>query len=135
MRNILTLSGIAIAYATSLAAQSLSLSCPPPQKFNQSAVCPLIYSGPPVTGLQWKFATSPNVSLQVASSAPGKSLATANGIYMLLGMNATAITGTVAKVTIPAHSGAITLTLTNPLGVGPTAHAVPISPGVSVTVQ
>ena len=39
------------------------------------------------------------------------------------------------SITIPPHSGAVTITLSQPLGTSPAGHAVSLSPGASATVQ
>ncbi len=117
-----------------LAAQSLTLSCPPPAKFNQPAVCAINFTGTAVA-LQWKLTTSPAVSLAVTSAIAGKSLSVSNGTYLLAGMNQTALTGKVATVTVPARGGTVTLTLSGALGSTATGHAIAVSPGVTVSLQ
>ena len=122
-----------------LAAQSLSLTCPPPTSFNQSAVCQVVLSTPattPVSGAQWALTTNPKTTLTVASLIPSKSVgAGPTGIYLLSGANQTPISGAIASVTIPPHSGAVTIMLSQPLGTSPAGHAIPLSPGASATVQ
>jgi len=117
-----------------LAAQSLSLSCPPPAKFNQPAVCALNFTGS-ASSLQWKLSSTPGVTLAVASAIPGKTISTANGIYLLMGMNSTNLSGKVATVTVPAKSGTVTVTLLGTLGSSSSGHAVQVNPATSVTVQ
>ena len=123
---------LAFLFALPLAAQSLSIACPAPEKFNQSASCQINFTGG-ASALQWKIASS--VSLTVTSAIPGKSLASANGTYLLIGTNATNLSGTVATITVPPHAGTVTLTLSNVLGSSPTGHAVTVNPAASVTVQ
>jgi len=126
---------LAFFCALPLAAQSLSLSCPPPQKFNQPAVCTANFSGGAVS-LQWVLTTTPRANITVTSLVSGKSIAAgANGLYMLIGGNANPISGAVASVTVPAHSGSVTLTLSKILGSSASGHAVQINPGVSIRVQ
>ena len=125
----------ALLLSLPLAAQSLSLACPPPQKFNQPAVCRMNFTGGAVS-LQWVLTSSPQTNITVSSLAPGKTVSAGlGGIYMLIGSNTTPVSGAVASVTIPAHSSSVVLTLSKPLGSSASGHAVQISPGVSVTVQ
>ncbi len=124
----------AVTISTALSAQSLSLSCPPPAKFNQPAVCSLNFTPTtPASSLQWKLTTS--VTPSVVSTVSGKSISTANGIYLLMGMNSTNLSGQVASVTIPAKSGTVTVTLLGTLGSSSSGHAVTVNPATSVTVQ
>ncbi len=117
-----------------LAAQSLSLSCPAPQKFNQPAVCSIAFIGT-ASALQWNLTASPAIKLTVATNLPGKTLSSNNQTYILIGMNAIEISGSVATVTIPAHSGTVTLTLSGVIGSTSAGQAVAVSPAASVTVQ
>lgn len=122
-----------------LAAQSLSLSCPNPSSFNQSAVCQIVVTTPAATsivGAQWTLTSTPKVTLTVTTPIASKSIGVGpTGVYVLSGVNKTAISGVIANVTVPAHSGSVTLALSGAVGTSATAHAVPITPGVSVTVQ
>ena len=125
--------------ALPLSAQTLSLSCPAPSSFNQAAVCQAVLSVPtitPVVAALWTLTATPKLALTSASLVSSKSLSVGpTGIYMLSGVNKTTISGAIASITIPPHSGAVTLQLSQPQATSPTAHAVPISPGISVTVQ
>lgn len=125
---------IGFLLAFPLAAQSLSLSCPPPAKFNQPAVCTISATGP--ASLQFVLTSAPKVNIAISPLVGGKSVsAGANGIYMLIGMNATPLSGNVASVTVPAHSGNVVLTLSQTLGSSGSGHVVQLSPAVSVSVQ
>lgn len=113
----------------------LSLSCPAPIKFNQPAVCTIAFTGT-AAALQWTLTTSQPASLSVASLISSKSIGVGlNGLYTLSGMNATNVSGNVATVTIPPHSGTVTLNLSNAMGASSTAHIVVVTPSVTVTVQ
>ncbi len=131
---------IAFLLSLPLAAQSLSLSCPSPKNFNQPAVCQLSFTpgslpNQQASSLQWKFVIAPPITLAVASAVPGKSIATANGIYLMMGPNAVNLSGTVANITVPARSGPTTITLSGTLGSSSSGHAVTVNPAASVTVQ
>ncbi len=121
-------------FAVGALAQSLSISCPTAK--NKPQTCPIaLVPGPvPVASAQWKLITSPVVTLTFAATSPGKSLSAFNGTYLLVGINATPLTGEIAVVTIPAHSGNVRLTLSGAIGSSAAGHAVPVSPAVSVTV-
>ena len=130
---------IALLLGTAAFGQTLSLSCPPPTSFNQSAVCQIVVATPaatPIVGTQWTLTTAPKVTLTVTTPIASKSIGVGPaGVYVLSGVNKTAISGVIANVTIPAHSGAVTLALSGAVGTSATAHAVPLTPGISVTVQ
>jgi hypothetical protein len=124
----------ALLLSLPLAAQSLSLSCPSSMKFNQPTVCTLNFAGG-AAALEWNLTVNPSVPVKVQSLIAGKSVAGANSVYALLGMNTTPLAGSVATITIPARAGSVTLTLSKPLGSSAGGHAVEVDPGVSVTVQ
>jgi hypothetical protein len=120
-----------------LAAQSLTLSCPQ-RRPNQPTVCPVIFAGSSVVSMQWKLTSVPPVALTVTSSTPGKNISANKGLYMLIGMNKTPLTGRIATVTLPGmppHSTGPVLTLSGALGVNPGGHAVNVGPAVTVSLQ
>ncbi len=118
-------------FSLPLAAQSLSISCPPAK--NKPQVCPIVFTGG-ASSLQWKMVASPAVNLTASSAVLGKSLVSNAGTYLLAGMNSVTITGQVALITIPAHSGNVTLLLQNVIGCDAKGHQVQVSPAVTVTV-
>ncbi len=118
-----------------LAAQSLTLSCPP-RKPNQPTVCPIMFTGSAVS-IQWKLSSVPPVNFTVTSSTAGKSISGNKGLYMLIGMNKTPLTGRIATLTLPGmppHSTGPVLTLSGALGVNAGGHAVNVGPAVTLSV-
>lgn len=116
-----------------LAQGNLSLSCQPPSNPSKPTVCTLNLTGT-AAALQWTLKTSTTVQITVASLVPSKTIGVGlNGIYILSGMNATTLSGAVATVTIPKHSGKVTIGLSNASGASSTAHIVVVTPSVSVT--
>ncbi len=120
-----------------LAAQSLSMSCPP-KKPNRPTVCSLAMLAKGVVGAQWNLKAVPALTMTVASTVAGKSIGSNNGLYIINGMNANTIIGKMATITIPAqppHSNGPMLTLSNALGVDAKGHGVPLGASISVNVN
>lgn len=118
-----------------LAAQSpLLLVCPQPPH-NNPAVCTLSLAGP--VSAQWNITTSPTVSgITAKSLLTGKSLGLGtNGLMMLFGVNATPLSGNIASVTIPKHSGTLVVKLSNIVASDAGGHAVAVPPAVSVIIN
>ncbi len=120
-----------------LAAQTLTLSCPP-MKPNKPTVCPITLMGSGIVDLQWNLTAVPPVAMTVQAVSANKSIVSNGSIYMLTSMNATPIVGKIATVTIPGqmpHTPGPILTLSNAIGVDAAGHAVTVAAAISVQVQ